>query len=78
MPYPGWTKLRQIEERHGSIRRAVFELYGRHNSLKAVAAGLGITRPTLYRYLGKEELAVLKTQAQLQRLADQREISVGI
>jgi len=78
MPMPKWQKLRQIEERHGPIRRAVFELYKKHTSLQDVAASLGITIPTLYRYLRKEELAMLKVQAAREALADDREISVGI
>jgi len=78
MPHAGWRKLRRVEERHGPIRGAVARLYGEHGNLKAVSAELGISRITLYRYLGKEEIAMLKAQAALQRYAEQREISVSV
>jgi AcrR family transcriptional regulator len=78
MPHPGWRKLHRIEARHGPIRGAVARLYGEFGTLKAVSEKLGVSRITLYRYLGKEEIAMLKAQAALQRYAEQREISVSV
>ena len=72
------VKVAPIEMRYGmSIRNVVGSLYGDHGSLQAVADELGISRVTLYRYLGKEEIAMLMAQAGVQRNAEQREISVG-
>jgi predicted site-specific integrase-resolvase len=56
----------------------VARLYGEFGTLKAVSEKLGVSRITLYRYLGKEEIAMLKAQAALQRYAEQREISVSV
>ena len=77
MPHPGWRKLQRVEARHGPIRSAVARLYRTHGNLEAVANELGLSRVSLYRYLGKEEIAMLMAQAGVQRNAEQREISVG-
>ena len=77
MPMYGWRKLMRVEKRHGPIRGAVARLYRKHGNLEAVANELGLSRMSLYRYVGRAELAMLKAQATMAAQADQ-EISTGI
>ena len=79
MPMQGWRKLRRAEQRHGPIRGAVLRLYREHGNLQAVADELGVSRVTLYRYLGKEEIGMLKAQATMAAY-DQavQEVRIGI
>jgi len=78
MPKQGWRKLTRLEQRHGPIRSAVYRLYREYGNLEGVSNELGISRVTLYRYLGKEEIGMLKAQAVLQQHVEQQEISVGV
>jgi AraC-like DNA-binding protein len=79
LPMQGWRKLRKAEARHGPIRAAIARLYGKHGNLEAVANELGVSRVTLYRYLGKEEIGMLKAQATMAALENTvQEISIGI
>jgi len=48
------------------IRAAVSVLYRKHESLGAVASELGVSRVTLYNWIGKRELAMLKAQARIE------------
>ena len=79
MPHTGWRKLQRVEARHGPIRSAVSRLYRKHGNLEAVAGELGLSRVSLYRYLGKEEIGMLKAQATMAALEQAaQEISVGL
>jgi AcrR family transcriptional regulator len=48
------------------IRSIVADLFSRHNTLAEVAGELGVTRVTLYTWLGSREIAMLKAMSRFQ------------
>ena len=62
-------KLQEIESRYGmDIKSIVQMLYRKHDSLIGIANELGVTRPTLYSWIGRYQLQMLKAQAGLYNL----------
>ena len=66
-----------LEEQYGAgIRAVVARLYDKHGKLDGVANELGVSRVTLYKWLGRRELAMLKAQS-LMRGMDSDSVSIG-
>ena len=60
-------RLAEIEQAYGmGIRGVIKMLYKRHGNLSGVAVELNVSRVTLYDWIGRQELAMLKAQAGLE------------
>ena len=72
------TKRQAIEARYRmDIRAVVSRLYRRFGNLEQVAETLEVSRQSLYTWLGKREIAMLKAQAGMRELGEDRDIQVG-
>jgi transposase-like protein len=69
----------EVEDKFGmGIHQIVYTLFQRHDSLSSIADELGVARGTLYSWLGRNELSLLKAQARYHEEADTREVSWSI
>lgn len=60
-----------IEDKFGmDIRSVVYNLYKSNENLEDIASALGVTRVTLYAWIGKAELSLIKAQARYSREAE--------
>lgn len=60
-----------IEDKFGmDIRSVVYNLYKSNESLEDIASVLGVTRVTLYAWIGKAELSLIKAQARYSKEAE--------
>jgi len=61
-------KLEAIESTYGmGIRLVVRQLFEQCSNLDSVAVAFGVSRVTLYKWLGKQEIAMIKAQAGIRR-----------
>jgi transposase-like protein len=66
----------EVEERYGmGIHQIVYTLFQRYDSLSEIADELDVSRGTLYTWLGRNELSLLKAQARYHEEADTLEVS---
>jgi transcriptional regulator with PAS, ATPase and Fis domain len=73
------SKRHEIEQRYRmDIRAIVGKLYRRHRNLAAVAEVLGVSRQSLYVWLGRKEIAMLKAQAGMREGGEDQEIQVSV
>jgi len=73
------SKREEIEKRYRmSIRATVAKLYRRHHNLAAIAEVLGVSRQSLYVWLGRQEIAMLKAQAGMREGGDDQEIRFSV
>ena len=69
----------EIESRFGmDLRGVVYSLYQRNDNLLAIANEIGVTRATLYTWIGKDELSLLKAQARYRAKAEWLEIKESV
>lgn len=69
----------EIEDRFGmGIKSIIYTLFQRTRSLNAIAEELGVSRPTLYAWVGRNELSMLKAQARYREDADLLEIKESV
>jgi transcriptional regulator with PAS, ATPase and Fis domain len=73
------SKRLEIEKRYRmDIRATVGKLYRRHGNLAAVANDLGVSRQSLYVWLGRQEIAMLKAQAGMREGGEDQEIRFSV
>ena len=66
-----------LEKEYGAgIRAVVARLYDKHGNLSGVADELNVSRVTLYKWLGRREIAMLRAQS-IMRVADSASLSIG-
>ena len=69
----------EIEGRYGmDIRNVVYSLYQRNDNLASIADEVGVTRATLYTWIGRDELSMLKAQARYRARAEWLEIKESV
>ena len=83
MPRPkGLTqqpKRWEIEERYGmGIKQVIYSLFQVRDSLQEIADELGGSRPTLYTWVGANELLLLKAQARYSSDSDLLEVKESV
>lgn len=70
---------RKIERKYNQgLRSIVKAKYKETGRLEDVAEALGTTRMSLYRWIGRKELAMLKAQGDLERDSETQEINAGV
>ena len=66
----------EIEDRYGmGIRQVIYSLFQISDSLQGIAQELGVSRQSLYAWVGRNELSLLKAQARYSISSDLMEVS---